>query len=203
MWIEFRFSEKATKFEKISHLFWRYWVKTTLLSKQVGYFFNFCGLLIIAELYKSLVFCRNNGWIMENMDKGLTVPKWVLINLLGVRSPWNGGRVRLCLSSLPLVTMYPHWVDILYKVQTLKKEILDWTLVFLVNIISIVFQDFVPSSQKFFPCLNSIREYTWILHEKQMNQNVNNPTKIISTHNIVLTAAFVLLRLTSSTLLSI
>ena len=37
--------------------------------------------------------------------------------LLGVRSSWNGGRVRLCLSSLPLVTMYPHWVDILYKVQ--------------------------------------------------------------------------------------
>ena len=24
-------------------------------------------------------FCRNNGWIMENMDKELTVPKWVLI----------------------------------------------------------------------------------------------------------------------------
>ena len=24
-------------------------------------------------------FCRN-GWLMENMDKGLTVPKWVLIN---------------------------------------------------------------------------------------------------------------------------
>ena len=29
--------------------------------------------------YKSLVFCRNSDWIMENMDKGLTVPKWVLI----------------------------------------------------------------------------------------------------------------------------
>jgi hypothetical protein len=29
--------------------------------------------------YKGLVVCRNNGWIMENMDKGLTVPKWVLI----------------------------------------------------------------------------------------------------------------------------
>ena len=29
--------------------------------------------------YKGLVFCRNNGWIMENMDKGLTVPKLVLI----------------------------------------------------------------------------------------------------------------------------
>ena len=30
--------------------------------------------------YKVLVFCRNNGWLMENMDKGLTVPKWVLTN---------------------------------------------------------------------------------------------------------------------------
>ena len=29
--------------------------------------------------YKGYVFCRNNGWIMKNMDKGLTVPKWVLI----------------------------------------------------------------------------------------------------------------------------
>ena len=30
--------------------------------------------------YKGLVSCRNNGWLLENMDKGLTVPKWVLIN---------------------------------------------------------------------------------------------------------------------------
>jgi hypothetical protein len=29
--------------------------------------------------YKRLIFCRSNGWIMKNMDKGLTVPKWVLI----------------------------------------------------------------------------------------------------------------------------
>ena len=29
--------------------------------------------------YNGLVFCRNNGWIMENMDKELTLPKWVLI----------------------------------------------------------------------------------------------------------------------------
>ena len=29
--------------------------------------------------YKGLVLCRNNGWIMENMDKGVTVSKWVLI----------------------------------------------------------------------------------------------------------------------------
>ena len=25
--------------------------------------------------YKVLVFCRNNGWLMENMEKGLIVPK--------------------------------------------------------------------------------------------------------------------------------
>ena len=30
--------------------------------------------------YKGLVFCRNNGSLMENLDKELTVPKWVLIN---------------------------------------------------------------------------------------------------------------------------
>ena len=29
--------------------------------------------------YKCLLFCRNNGYITENIDKGLTVPKWVLI----------------------------------------------------------------------------------------------------------------------------
>ena len=28
--------------------------------------------------YKGLVFCRNIGWIMENMDK-VFIPKWVLI----------------------------------------------------------------------------------------------------------------------------
>ena len=27
--------------------------------------------------YEGLLFCRNNGWIMQNMDKGLT--KWMLI----------------------------------------------------------------------------------------------------------------------------
>ena len=29
--------------------------------------------------YKGVVFCRNYDWIMEKMDKGITVPKWVLI----------------------------------------------------------------------------------------------------------------------------
>ena len=30
--------------------------------------------------YKGLVFCRNNGWLLDIMHMGLTVPKWVLIN---------------------------------------------------------------------------------------------------------------------------
>ena len=30
--------------------------------------------------YKGLDVCRNNGWLMKNMDKALTVPNWVLIN---------------------------------------------------------------------------------------------------------------------------
>ena len=30
--------------------------------------------------YKGLVFCRCNGWLMENIDRGLTVPKWELLN---------------------------------------------------------------------------------------------------------------------------
>ena len=41
------FSVKFTKIWKYLHLFWRYWVKTAVLSKQVGDFFKFCGLLIM------------------------------------------------------------------------------------------------------------------------------------------------------------
>ena len=29
--------------------------------------------------YKGLVFCRNNDWLIQNMDKELRVPEWVLI----------------------------------------------------------------------------------------------------------------------------
>ena len=31
------------------------------------------------DTYKGFVFCRNRGWLMENMDKGLTVPKFYRI----------------------------------------------------------------------------------------------------------------------------
>ena len=34
------------------------------------------------DIHKGLVFCRNNGCLMENMDKELTVPIWVRINWL-------------------------------------------------------------------------------------------------------------------------
>ena len=38
---------------------------------------------------KGLVFCRNNGWLIGNTDKGLTenVPKWVLINRPKIPTP--------------------------------------------------------------------------------------------------------------------
>jgi len=43
--------------------------------------------------YKGLVFYSNNGWLMENMDKGLTLPKWVLINRLKI--PQNFPKIYL------------------------------------------------------------------------------------------------------------
>ena len=48
------------------------WFFAAQIQIQIANKYLGCG-------YKGLVFCRNNGWIMENMDKGLTVPKWVLI----------------------------------------------------------------------------------------------------------------------------
>ena len=49
--------------------------------------------------YKGLVVCRNNGWLMENMDKGLAVPKWVLINRPKIpQIPQNISAQFVCLS---------------------------------------------------------------------------------------------------------
>ena len=41
--------------------------------------FRVLGVYNFGYGYKGLVFCRNNGWKMENMDTGITVPKWMLI----------------------------------------------------------------------------------------------------------------------------
>ena len=42
------------EFEKISHLFWHYWVKTTVLSKQVGDFFQ-------------ILWPSHNVWTLRNL----------------------------------------------------------------------------------------------------------------------------------------
>ena len=51
--------------------FWGTWmVKTTDYGHTKAKSLILCGLRF---------FCKNNGWRMVNIDKGLTVPKWVLI----------------------------------------------------------------------------------------------------------------------------
>ena len=77
--------------------------KSLIPNKYLG-----CG-------YKGLVFCRNNGWIMENMDKGLTVPKWVLIVWLKIpQMPQNLSAQFVCLSPKVLDSNEKrlHWVSV-------------------------------------------------------------------------------------------
>ena len=50
MYVKLRHYEKATKFEKISHLFWRNSCFYSVASKQVGDFFKFFGLFRKAGL---------------------------------------------------------------------------------------------------------------------------------------------------------
>ena len=73
------------------------WVQTSLwvhgLRTHDGYIPNYLQAKLKSQsqmnmfgpkkyiwIWKLSFFCRNNGWLIENMDKGLTVPKWVLIN---------------------------------------------------------------------------------------------------------------------------
>ena len=60
------FLKRSQKFENISHLFWCYWVNTTVLSKQVRDFFKFCGLLIISELYQRKI--ESNSRVYKSND---------------------------------------------------------------------------------------------------------------------------------------
>ena len=49
---------------------------------------------------EGLFFCRNNGWIMESIEKGLIVPKRVLINQLNIpQMPQNLYAQFVCPSS--------------------------------------------------------------------------------------------------------
>ena len=52
------FLNRPQKFEKMSHVVWCYWV-STVLSKPVGDFFKFWGLLIISWLYISMSFYKS------------------------------------------------------------------------------------------------------------------------------------------------
>ena len=48
---------------------------------------------------KALVFCRNDGWLLENMDKGHKLSKWVLTNRPKI--PWVTQKISaqfVCLS---------------------------------------------------------------------------------------------------------
>ena len=58
---------RTTDTRRLNSKFFAVQIQIPIQNKCLG-----CG-------YKGLVFCRNNCWIMENMDKGITVPKWVLI----------------------------------------------------------------------------------------------------------------------------
>ena len=46
--VKLGYSEKATKIWKNLPFFWHYWVKTAVVSKQVGDFFKFCDILIMS-----------------------------------------------------------------------------------------------------------------------------------------------------------
>ena len=58
---------RTTDTRRLNPQFFAAQIQILIPNKYLG-----CG-------YTDLGFCRNNGWIMENMDKGLTVPKWGLI----------------------------------------------------------------------------------------------------------------------------
>ena len=65
--------------------------------------------------YKGLVLCWNNGWLMENMDKGLTVSKWVLINRLKIPQMLQNLSVKIICPSPEVWNFYEkrlHWASI-------------------------------------------------------------------------------------------
>ena len=65
--VTYRTENTTTNTRRINPRFFAVQIQIQITNRYLG-----CGC-------KNLVFCRNNGWIMEKMDKGLTVPKWVLI----------------------------------------------------------------------------------------------------------------------------
>ena len=68
------------------------------------------------DICKGLVFCRNNGWIMENLNKEPIVQKWVLINRRKILQTFSAQFV--CPS--PKVWNFddkrPHWASVIRTV---------------------------------------------------------------------------------------
>ena len=62
--VKFSFSEKATKNWKNLPLVWRYWVKTAVLSKQVGDFFQILwpshNVLTLTQMRSTLMSFKDN-----------------------------------------------------------------------------------------------------------------------------------------------
>ena len=66
--------------------------------------------------YKSIVFCRNNGWIMDNMDKDLyimTLFKAILLSE-GLQFCWCSGK--------SLITNIHKWIAICIKEHIAKLQ---------------------------------------------------------------------------------
>ena len=93
-----------------------------------GQSFIFSKWLFTKSIFWALVFCRNNGWIMENMDQGLTVPKWVLI--VWPKIPPNAPEF-ICPS--PKVQDFNekmlHWASVLRDRQQQKKKVLSLCII--------------------------------------------------------------------------
>ena len=79
--------------------------------------------------YKGLVFCRNNDWLMENVDKGLKVPEWLLI--VQPKIPQSAPKF-ICPICLPKPKSLRfqwrwkklHWASIVRVVQCLRSRYL-------------------------------------------------------------------------------
>ena len=77
--------------KKISHLFWRYWVKIAVSSKQVGNFFKFCGLLTMSWLYQfhPIYFPKMIINMKKNMPIVISTKLIILFDYEMRVIPWN------------------------------------------------------------------------------------------------------------------
>ena len=74
LFLKFRHYEKATKFEKISHLFWQISCFYSVASKQVGYFFKF-----LWPSQKSWTLIKSSTVKLGDKEP---FPIWPIVNLL-------------------------------------------------------------------------------------------------------------------------